>query len=91
MTAQSATQTAPARYFVRLSHRRAARLRRSARLREALQDVFAAYPLEHGHGGHACVRRVSIICTTVQASTIAARMRESAAPYPSFRYGNELR
>ena len=31
-------------------------------------------------GAHAWLRRVSTICTTVQASTITARMSESAAP-----------
>ena len=74
-------QIAPARYFARLSQARATMAADRARLRASLQNASPALNRwSMASRIQACVRRVSIICTTVQASTIAARMSERAAP-----------
>ena len=80
MIAQSAMQIAPARYFVRLSHVRTTMARIASVFGRPCKASSAFSLWSMANRIQACVRRVSIICTTVQASTIAARMSERAAP-----------
>ena len=80
MITQSAMQIAPARYFVRLSHVRTTRARIASVFGRPCKASPAFSLWSTANRTQAWVRRVSIICTTVQASTIAARMSERAAP-----------
>ena len=88
---QIATQIAPTRYLVGRAERGGRYVRRAPGWAASSPSMSTPAASVNDDAGHAWLRLVRIIWVTVKMRMMTARISDSAAPYPSFRNGNELR